>query len=766
MKRLFLLPLFTSLTMTPIAHAGLPAHLWSQRFGGTDYDIGYAVATDASGNVFVTGYFGGTAVFGGDSLVSAGGRDIFLTKYDATGAYQWSERFGGTGDDVARSVATDAFGNVFVAGFFGDTADFGGGPLTSAGGQDIFIAKYDAAGAHQWSERFGSIGNDIAYSIATDASGNVFVTGYFGGTVDFGGGNLMSAGALDIYLAKYNAAGAHQWSKRFGSTFSDSGQSVATDASGNVYVTGGFSDTVDFGGGNLVSAGARDIFLASYNAAGFHRWSRRFGGSDGDGGVSVATDASGNVFATGYFFGSADFGGGNLYSAGNEDIFLAKYDATGAYQWSRRFGGFFQDSGTSVAADASGNVFMTGYFQDTVYFGGSNLASAGGDDIVLASYDAGGAHRWSQRFGSNSDDIGYSVATDVSGNVLATGYFWGSVDFGGGDLVAAGEHDIFLAKYANDTQEPDIASIADIGNDQGRQVKITFVRSGYDQPGTPTVITSYEAYRRNDAPPAAMPASDEVARAPGALLDQGWTEVGSVHAHGVSEYSIDVPTIGDSTLALGQYYSTFFIRAATGGPYTFFDSAPDSGYSLDNLAPAVPQNLAYSAGQLSWAKSPDEDFDYFTVYGSSTDSFGAAAVVDYSIDTHMDVTASPYSYYFVTATDFSGNESGAATVSPVTGVGGTPNSYVLSVSNYPNPFNPSTTVSYTVPARGSITVAIYDVRGARVATLVDNEVRDAGPYRTDWNGRTDAGTAVSSGVYFVRIEHASGTRTKKMVLLK
>jgi flagellar hook assembly protein FlgD len=104
-------------------------------------------------------------------------------------------------------------------------------------------------------------------------------------------------------------------------------------------------------------------------------------------------------------------------------------------------------------------------------------------------------------------------------------------------------------------------------------------------------------------------------------------------------------------------------------------------------------------------------------------------------------------------------------VNTLSGVGGSPESYVLSVSNYPNPFNPRTTVSYTVPARGHVTVAIYDARGARVATLV-NEDRDAGAYRVDWDGRADNGATVSSGVYFARIEQAGATRSKKMVLLK
>ena len=205
--------------------------------------------------------------------------------------------------------------------------------------------------------------------------------------------------------------------------------------------------------------------------------------------------------------------------------------------------------------------------------------------------------------------------------------------------------------------------------------------------------------------------------------------------------------------------------AATALPGTFYDSPPDSGWSLDNLAPGVPLNLLYTAGDLSWDESPAADFDFFTVYGSNTDAFGAATVVDYSVSPAMDVTASPYTYYFVTATDFSGNEGKPAKVSTASSVGGTPRSYVLSVANYPNPFNPRTTVSFTVPSRGAVTVAVYDARGAHVATLFSGE-RAAGAYTIEWDGRADTGVTAASGVYFARIEHNGATRSKKMVLLK
>jgi hypothetical protein len=216
-----------------------------------------------------------------------------------------------------------------------------------------------------------------------DTGGNVYVTGHFNGKVDLGGGVLVSTGGKDAFVASYTSTGQHRWSKRFGGTFQDGGYGIAVDGAGNVTVTGFFSLTADFGGGGLTSAGITDIFIASYTSAGNHRWSRRFGSTSKDSGNDVAVDKSGNVYATGHFVGTADFGGGGLASAGTYDIFVASYTSTGQHRWSKRLGGTSTDYGYGVAEDGSGNVYLCGTFMDTVDFGGGGLTSAGSSDIFL-----------------------------------------------------------------------------------------------------------------------------------------------------------------------------------------------------------------------------------------------------------------------------------------------------------------------------------------------------------------------------------------------
>ena len=755
------------LTIFPFAHAfaGPPAHLWAKRGGSSGgNDIGRGVATRSGGTVFV-GNFTGAADFAGSLLSSNGGTDAYVCWLDPnTGTVSMLFGVGGTGTDAAMAVAIDASGAYYIAGFFSGTIDFGlGVTLTSAGSTDAFVAKYAGSNQILWARQFGGTGVDSGESVAVDPMGNVYMTGYFNGTASILGHNLVSNGNTDIFLLKLDSSGNWVNNVGFGSAGFDSGHDVLVDGANNVVLAADFTNTVNFGGGNLVSAGTNDMIFAKYNSSLVHVWSQRFGSLSADAANSVAANSANEIYLAGIFNGPVDFGGGVLNSAGGYDVVVAKFASTGTHIWSRRFGGMNSDAAYSLALDAASNVFVTGSMGSPVDFGGGVLSQLGGDDVYIASYSPAGVHRWSQSAGNTSFDYGNGIATDMAGNVYATGQFNIAVQFGTG-LVSSGADDVYMVKLSGPAAAPDITSITDVPNDQGRRVKIRFERSGFDQTPTTTTILSYEAYRKDAAGPSLTVARDPATLSPRELLADGWSFVGSAPAHTELTYGFDVPTIGDSTSALGSYFSTFYIRAATGTPATFFDSPVDSGYSLDNLAPGIPYSFIYTAGDLSWDESEAEDFDYFTVYGANTDAFGSAVVVDHTVSPAMDVSASPYVYYYVTATDFSGNEGKPAKVNTLSGADGTPESYVLSVSSYPNPFNPRTTVSYTVPSRGRVRVAVYDVRGSLVTTLVDRE-HAAGAYNVEWDGLA-AGSALGSGVYFARIEHNGATRSKKLVLLK
>ena len=237
--------------------------------------------------------------------------------------------FGGTGNDVANVIAVDSSGNSYITGNFYGTVDFGGGDVTSAGGSDIFVLKLNSSGTFQWVKTFGSTSSDLGYGIAVGSSGNSYITGYFNGTVDFGGGDITSAGSSDIFVLKLDSSGTFQWVKTFGSAASDYGYAIAVDSSGNSYITGYYGGTIDFGGGDVTTNGNWDVFVLKLNSSGTFQWVNTYGGTSLDYGYGIAVDSSGNSYATGAFFFTVDFGGGDVTSAGGADIFVLKLNSSG-----------------------------------------------------------------------------------------------------------------------------------------------------------------------------------------------------------------------------------------------------------------------------------------------------------------------------------------------------------------------------------------------------------------------------------------------------
>jgi len=371
------------------AYTASGAYRWARVIGSDSAEEGKGIATDSAGNVLVTGNQSSYAVdFGGGVQFSRGGYDAFVAKYSSAGSWVWSRTVGGTGFDQGNAVAADASGSVFVTGYMGASlsgADLGGGPLFSAGQSDAFLVKYSSTGAHLWSRRFGSTGNDAGWAADVDLIGNVLVAGTFEGSVDFGGGALSSSGLRDVFVVKYTSGGQFVWAKKFGGSGDETVFGLAVDSVGDVALAGKFQNSINFGGGNLSSAGGDDGFVAKIlGASGAHVWSKRFGGANGDVATGVDVDAANNVVAAGYFYGSVDFGGGALPGLGT-DAFAAKYSPSGGHVWSRRYGSSDSQIADGVAVAANGEVTLTGFFNATVDFGTGALGSVGAFDAFTAN---------------------------------------------------------------------------------------------------------------------------------------------------------------------------------------------------------------------------------------------------------------------------------------------------------------------------------------------------------------------------------------------
>jgi PKD repeat protein len=438
---------------------------WSRAFGSPGEERVEGVAATAAGDVVVAGYFSGTIDFGTGPLTSEHlpwldaneYRDAFVARYTALGAPVWALRLGAESDDRAHAVAVDASGNVAVTGQVSNYVDFGDGTVTStAGSTDAFVALYASVdGHHLWSRRFSGNGGEAGYAIGVDPAGNVIVAGTFQGTVDFGGGVLTAAGGStdqDVFVAKYSPTGAHLWSRRFGNAATyDYASGLAVDGTGDVVLTGSFYGSIGFGGASLSSAGGWDGYLAKLRGTdGTQLWSKTLGGGGDDAGYAVARDASGNVVAIGSFKGSANFGGGLRTSAGGQDLFIVSFTPAGAYRWSQTKGGTGDDAGYGVAIDPAGSAIVTGWFQGTVNFGGAALTAVGAGDMFVARYDANanGAHQSSARFGGLNYQYGAAVAATPNAAIIA-GYFQNTVNLGSGTFTAAGLYDGFVATLVN-----------------------------------------------------------------------------------------------------------------------------------------------------------------------------------------------------------------------------------------------------------------------------------------------------------------------------
>lgn len=348
---------------------------------------GNAVATDASGNVYAVGYTDG----GLDGNNLTGTQDSFLIKYNSSGEKQYTKQFGVQGKDTAAwGVATDGNGNVYVAGYTNGGLD--GNTLT--GTTDFFFTKYNSSGEKQYTKQLGATGfGTEATAVATDITGNVYVTGYTNGGLD---GNTK-IGYQDVFLTKFSSIGEKQYTKQLGvksvinaevikAVFAE-GMSVVTDKSGNVYVLGNLfdqgKDKSDGLDGNSMT-GTQDFFLTKYDSSGEKQFTKQLGvqGVRTDA-KSVTADANGNVYIAGYTYGGLD---GNTLT-GENDLFLTKYSSSGEKQFTKQMAGVEgkQTQAWGVTTDPNGNVFVAG---DTDGLAGETLT--GTNDFLLVKFNSSG----------------------------------------------------------------------------------------------------------------------------------------------------------------------------------------------------------------------------------------------------------------------------------------------------------------------------------------------------------------------------------------
>ena len=463
MKRILLSLAFVSTT----AIAFSQTYSWAIKDAAGGASTGYDMATDASGNSYVTGYFGGTFTIGATTLTAAGGDDIFTAKLDPAGALLWLVSGGGTGNDEGQSLVVDGSGNVFVLGYMNGTCNFGSTSLTSNGAEDIFLVKYDATGAVVWAHNYGSAAMDFGNDLAIDPTGNLYVVGSIGGNATFGSIPVAPSGLEDALAFMTNGMGVALWGISAGASSSDAyADAVAIDGSGNLYMGGSFSGDIIFGSDTMHANGMSDGFVAKLTSAPGWGWDVAISGTGNQERVGgLACDASNAPYITGTFDSTVAFGVFNLTAGGFSDGFVGKMNAgSGAFTQVKQIGGPSSDMCGGVSLDGSNNVYVTGTFSSTATFGsGSPQTSAGGMDAFCAKYAPTSlTTTWVKTGGGPNDETGWGIAASTGGHCWFTGDFNGFANFGTSISLtgASSTRNAFVAKLSNPVGVKELSEIS------------------------------------------------------------------------------------------------------------------------------------------------------------------------------------------------------------------------------------------------------------------------------------------------------------------
>jgi hypothetical protein len=705
MRRFTLVALFVSaLTLVVVGQtlAGCAPDSMWMKAWGAGGEYMLAVHNTADGG-FILG--GSTTSYG------AGYSDWWLVRLDSDGDTLWTRTYGGSGDDDFADMRVVPAGGYVLCGSKQDEAS----------NTDIWVVRTDDDGDTLWTWTYSnSIKPDWGASVQPMANGDfaVLATGYPGGGT-----------YSDIYLYLLDSDGEMYSSHSFGGLDNETAMVIRQASDGGFVFTGW---TKSYG------SGPDDVYLVKTYATGALEWQKWYGGAGSDEGRDVIITADGGYLIAG---NTSSYGTGG-------DAYVIKTNSSGDTLWTRNAGGTVFDRANGVIEASDGTIVTVG---DTESFGSGDMS------FFVAAFDQSGYLQCTDTYGTDGMDGAVKVVETLDQGFLIVG-----------GTAPAGTYDWKGMAVRAYGQAPLIHSIADVPYDQGGKVRIVWGRSSHDVAEGDPAITGYAIYRKYDWGSLAEEPRAGTADFPKLGYPPGdWDYVTTVPARYEDVYSTVVPTLCDSTAEYGTCWSFFFISALTGDPGFYFDSAPDSGYSIDNLAPSPPANLHMTTElELAWDEAPEEDFDYFTVYASATSDFGASFRLGYTAETTFDVTGDTHPYYFVTATDFAGNEGDPAVLeNEYSGVSRTiPSAYGLRSADS-NPFRGRMALFYDLPSPCPVRIQVIDVAGRSVRTLVDRAM-PAGTYSVTWDGCDNAGAPSGPGVYFIRMSAGRFEAVNKVLIVR
>lgn len=740
--------------------------LWATYYGGTADEIGFGVDVDHNGNAYLTGWTQsstGIATKGAFQTSFGGNYDAFLAKFNGKGLLQWSTYYGGANDDYAFAVKTADSGKIYICGYSESNsaiASSGGFKTTNSGGYDAYLAKFDSSGARQWATYFGGTAFDLAYSLAHDTSGNMYISGYTSSSsgiatkgayqTSYGGGNN------DAFVAKFNTSGSLLWATYFGGDGTNTGH-IATDKSGNLVLAG--STTSLFGiastnGYKKTLAGGFDAYVALFNSSGNRLWSTYLGGVNDDEIDAVTTDRYGYIYVAGTTFSSSGIATKGAYQTslgGGSDVFLAKISNVGIPVWASYYGSGKDEGAFGLVTDSANNVYAAGYT-----FSMAGIATSG----AYQGTNGGNKDAFLLKFGFDYRyDAGVTAIPSPKG-ILCSGPSQVQVDitnYGSKELDSlqigwsiVGKDQlphIWKGKLKHDSTALVALGSYDFpaGNDTVKAW--TKLYSGIID-SVPENDTTYIIYKVNPTPAALTGKSAEICLGDSLLLgakaDSGNTYSWTSRPAGFSS-AANQPKIAPNANTVYYLTETDTKTGCIG---------KDSVRITVNKTPIPKWNLHVSGDQVDFHAS-DSLFGptaYTWKFGDGDSAFGHLARHVFPKNQSYHVRLTIVSQKGCTSefdSTINVTESGVDVTNPD----------LFSLRLSPNPFHGRASFSYHLQARSRILVRLLDQYGQQILVLQDRELWP-GNYEMHLDGER---YHLSPGIYLLQITADEGTRCLRMV---